>query len=88
MSLTLNESRSAAQSNFAPNALMMLVSITIASGPKCNTKASTGKDVLLILSAKRIYPKLLRGVPSALRNDIAPDEMGKLNYIVILHGCG
>ena len=54
----------------------MLLSISIAWGLKGgNTKASTGKDLLLNLSAKRIYPKILRGVPSALRNDIAPDGM-------------
>ena len=34
ISLSLNESHSAAQSNFAPNAFIMLVSISIASGPK------------------------------------------------------
>ena len=32
VSLSLNESRSAAQSNFAPNAFMMLLAISIASG--------------------------------------------------------
>ena len=31
--LSLNESYSAAQSNFAPNAFMMILSISIASGP-------------------------------------------------------
>ena len=34
ISLSLNESHSAAQSNFAPNAFIMLVSISIASGPR------------------------------------------------------
>ena len=32
--LSSNERRSAAQSNFAPNAFMMLLSISIASGPR------------------------------------------------------
>ena len=31
---SLKESRSAAQSNFAPNAFVMLLSISIASGPR------------------------------------------------------
>ena len=75
--LSLKYIHSAAHSIFAPNVLIMPLSITIASGPRCgNTKASTGKNLLPSLSAKRIYPNILRGVPSALRNDIAPGGMG------------
>ena len=75
--LSLKKSRSATQSSFAPNACIMLLSISIASGRRRgNTKTSTGKDLLPSLSAKRIYPKILIGVPSALGNDIAPSRVG------------
>ena len=79
MLLSFNKSRSAAQSNFTPNAFfMVLLSIGTASGPRLgNTKASTGKKLLPSFGAKQIYPKILRGVPSALCNHITPGMMGK-----------
>ena len=77
--LPLNENRSAAQSSFAPNTFMMLLSISIASGPRWgDTEASTGKDLLPRFSAKQIHPRILRGVPSALRNAIAPGGMANV----------
>ena len=75
--LSLKESRSAAQSNFAPNAFIMLLSISIASGPRRgNTNVSTGKYLLPSSSAKQIYSKILMAVPLALRNNIASGGMG------------
>ena len=67
---------------------MMLLSISIASGPKWgNTKASTGKDLLPSSSVKRIHPRTSRGVLSALCNNMAPVEWGKYVYYVIFHVC-
>ena len=61
---------------------MMLLSISIASGPKWgNTKASTGKDLLPSFSVKRICPRISRGVPSALCNGIAPGAMGTIRLL-------
>ena len=72
--LSLKESRSAAQSNFAPNAFIMLLSISIASGPRRgNTNVSTGKYLLPSSSAKQIYSKILMAVPL---DNIASGGMG------------
>ena len=60
--LSLNDIFSAAQSSFAPNAFIMLLSISIASGPKRGlTRALPGKDLSPKVSTKRIHP-ILGGV--------------------------
>ena len=75
--LYLNESISVAQSSFAPNAFIMLSSITMAAGPKSrSTRAFNARDLFPRWSTKRIYPKLLRCDPLALYNNIEPCEIG------------
>ena len=62
--------------------MLLILSISIASGPKRgSTKASTGKDLLPTFSVKRIHPRTSRGVPSALCNDMAPGGMGKMRLL-------
>ena len=75
--LSLKESLSAAQSNFTPNAFILMLSISMAPGPKLgSTGASTGRKLLIRVSTKRIHPKLFRDGSLAQRHDRAPGRIG------------